>query len=47
MAFIELRSVTKSYRKGEHAVTPLDEQSPWIIPYRFRNSCMMAISWAC
>ncbi len=23
MAFIELRNVTKSYRKGEHAVTPL------------------------
>jgi putative ABC transport system ATP-binding protein len=24
MAFIELRDVTKSYRKGEHAVTPLE-----------------------
>ncbi|HYC77025.1 MAG TPA: ABC transporter ATP-binding protein [Planctomycetota bacterium] len=24
MAFIELRDVTKTYRKGEHAVTPLD-----------------------
>ncbi|MBM3989332.1 MAG: ATP-binding cassette domain-containing protein, partial [Planctomycetes bacterium] len=27
MAFIELRNVTKTYRKGEHVVTPLAEVS--------------------